>query len=96
MVLHFLLYCVFNFLITWRFVMALKQLLVHRASCASIFVSNNLYFLQVFLGQSGGPDSDGKELPRLVYISREKNPKHEHHKKAGAMNALVSNLRIRI
>lgn len=46
--------------------------------------------LQIFLGQSGGLDSEGNELPRLVYVSREKRPGFEHHKKAGAMNALVS------
>ncbi|CAL0333572.1 unnamed protein product [Lupinus luteus] len=43
----------------------------------------------VLLGQSGGLDSDGNELPRLVYVSREKRPGFQHHKKAGAMNALV-------
>ncbi|KAL3622511.1 Cellulose synthase A catalytic subunit 3 [UDP-forming] [Castilleja foliolosa] len=45
--------------------------------------------IQVFLGQSGGHDSEGNELPRLVYVSREKRPGFQHHKKAGAMNALV-------
>ncbi|WOH14665.1 hypothetical protein DCAR_0934185 [Daucus carota subsp. sativus] len=45
--------------------------------------------IQVFLGQSGGLDTDGNELPRLVYVSREKRPGFTHHKKAGAMNALV-------
>ncbi|XP_059462374.1 cellulose synthase A catalytic subunit 3 [UDP-forming]-like isoform X1 [Corylus avellana] len=45
--------------------------------------------IQVFLGQSGGLDSEGNELPRLVYVSREKRPGFQHHKKAGAMNALV-------
>ncbi|KAG6510699.1 hypothetical protein ZIOFF_028730 [Zingiber officinale] len=45
--------------------------------------------IQVFLGQSGGHDVDGNELPRLVYVSREKRPGFNHHKKAGAMNALV-------
>lgn len=45
--------------------------------------------IQVFLGQSGGHDTDGNELPRLVYVSREKRPGFNHHKKAGAMNALV-------
>ena len=33
---------------------------------------------------------EGNELPRLVYVSREKRPGFQHHKKAGAMNALVS------
>ncbi|KAI4334133.1 hypothetical protein L6164_018862 [Bauhinia variegata] len=32
-------------------------------------------------------DSDG--LPHLIYISREKRPKHPHHYKSGAMNALT-------
>ncbi|KAG5612569.1 hypothetical protein H5410_023850 [Solanum commersonii] len=45
--------------------------------------------IQVFLGQNGGLDTDGNELPRLVYVSREKRPGFNHHKKAGAMNALV-------
>ncbi|GMH30647.1 hypothetical protein Nepgr_032490 [Nepenthes gracilis] len=45
--------------------------------------------IQIFLGQSGGLDSMGNELPRLVYVSREKRPGFQHHKKAGAMNALV-------
>ncbi|CAM6003663.1 unnamed protein product, partial [Sphagnum balticum] len=43
----------------------------------------------VFLGHNGGRDIDGNELPRLVYVSREKRPGFNHHKKAGAMNALV-------
>ena len=46
--------------------------------------------VQVFLGNSGGLDTDGNELPRLVYVSREKRPGFQHHKKAGAMNSLVS------
>ncbi|RZC73627.1 hypothetical protein C5167_049107 [Papaver somniferum] len=45
--------------------------------------------IQVFLGHSGGHDTEGNELPRLVYVSREKRPGFTHHKKAGAMNALV-------
>ncbi|KAG1364391.1 cellulose synthase A catalytic subunit 9 [UDP-forming] [Cocos nucifera] len=45
--------------------------------------------IQVFLGHSGGHDTEGNELPRLVYVSREKRPGFHHHKKAGAMNALV-------
>jgi len=48
--------------------------------------------LQVFLGQNGVRDIEGNELPRLVYVSREKRPGFEHHKKAGAMNALVESL----
>ncbi|KAH6808234.1 cellulose synthase 6 [Perilla frutescens var. frutescens] len=45
--------------------------------------------IQVFLGHDGLRDVDGNELPCLVYVSREKRPGFEHHKKAGAMNALV-------
>uniref|UniRef100_A0A7N0TAG8 Cellulose synthase n=1 Tax=Kalanchoe fedtschenkoi TaxID=63787 RepID=A0A7N0TAG8_KALFE len=45
--------------------------------------------IQVFLGHSGGPDVNGDMLPRLVYVSREKRPGFQHHKKAGAMNALI-------
>lgn len=46
--------------------------------------------LQVFLGHSGGVDAAGNHLPRLVYVSREKRVGHNHHKKAGAMNACAS------
>ncbi|KAL0419727.1 UNVERIFIED_CONTAM: Cellulose synthase A catalytic subunit [UDP-forming] [Sesamum radiatum] len=45
--------------------------------------------IQVYLGSEGALDIEGKELPRLVYVSREKRPGYQHHKKAGAMNALV-------
>ncbi|KAM5587914.1 hypothetical protein ABKV19_006389 [Rosa sericea] len=45
--------------------------------------------IQVFLGHSGALDNEGNELPRLVYVSREKRPGYQHHKKAGAENALV-------
>ncbi|XP_042515947.1 cellulose synthase A catalytic subunit 4 [UDP-forming]-like [Macadamia integrifolia] len=45
--------------------------------------------IQEYLGSEGGHDVEGKELPRLIYVSREKRPGHQHHKKAGAMNALV-------
>ncbi|CAH9114249.1 unnamed protein product [Cuscuta epithymum] len=45
--------------------------------------------IQVFLGNTGAHDMEGNELPRLVYVSREKRPGYQHHKKAGAENALV-------
>nr|XP_010934249.1 cellulose synthase A catalytic subunit 7 [UDP-forming] [Elaeis guineensis] len=45
--------------------------------------------IQVYLGSAGALDVEGKELPRLVYVSREKRPGYQHHKKAGAMNALI-------
>ncbi|KAI3733088.1 hypothetical protein L1987_64306 [Smallanthus sonchifolius] len=46
--------------------------------------------IQVFLGNNGVRDVEGNELPRLVYVSREKRPGFDHHKKAGAMNALIN------
>ncbi|XP_027340848.1 probable cellulose synthase A catalytic subunit 3 [UDP-forming] [Abrus precatorius] len=45
--------------------------------------------IQVLLGKTGGYDMDGNELPRLVYVSREKRPKFNHQRKAGALNASV-------
>ncbi|KAK1423939.1 hypothetical protein QVD17_19250 [Tagetes erecta] len=33
--------------------------------------------------------SESTDLPSVIYISREKNPKHPHHYKAGAMNVLA-------
>ncbi|KAI3952623.1 hypothetical protein MKX01_013585 [Papaver californicum] len=45
--------------------------------------------IQVFLGHNGVCDVEGDTLPRLVYVSREKRPGFDHHKKAGAMNVLV-------
>ncbi|KAI5411181.1 variant 2, cellulose synthase A catalytic subunit 3 [UDP-forming], partial [Lathyrus oleraceus] len=54
---------------------------------------NNIHdhpgMIQVFLGENGGCDIDGNELPRLVYVSREKKHNFNHQKKAGALNALV-------
>ncbi|KAF6172059.1 hypothetical protein GIB67_029477 [Kingdonia uniflora] len=44
--------------------------------------------------QSGGLDTDRNQLPRLVYVSREKRPRHNHHKKAGAMNALTESIKV--
>ena len=35
-------------------------------------------------------DIDGRQLPTLVYMAREKRPQCPHNFKAGAMNALVS------
>ncbi|CAE6093284.1 unnamed protein product [Arabidopsis arenosa] len=45
--------------------------------------------IQVFLGNNGVRDVENNELPRLVYVSREKRPGFDHHKKAGAMNSLI-------
>lgn len=48
-----------------------------------------MFVRKVFLGQNGVRDIEGNELPRLIYVSREKRPGFDHHKKAGAMNSLV-------
>ncbi|KAL8261417.1 hypothetical protein R6Q59_025466 [Mikania micrantha] len=45
--------------------------------------------IQVFLGSNGVQDVEGNKLPCLIYVSREKRPGFDHHKKAGAMNALI-------
>ena len=40
--------------------------------------------------RSKSSDASGDDgIPSLVYISREKSPRHHHHFKAGAMNVLV-------
>lgn len=52
--------------------------------------NHHFAYFQVFLGHSGARDIEGNELPRLVYVSREKRPGYQHHKKAGAENALVN------
>ncbi|CAL0334715.1 unnamed protein product [Lupinus luteus] len=56
---------------------------------ARYFQSYKNLVVLVFLGHSGAHDMEGNELPRLVYVSREKRPGYQHHKKAGAENALV-------
>ncbi|KAJ0755537.1 putative cellulose synthase (UDP-forming) [Helianthus annuus] len=45
--------------------------------------------IQAYLGSGGALDVKGKELQKLVYVLREKRPGYNHHKKAGAMNALI-------
>ncbi|XP_020520425.1 probable cellulose synthase A catalytic subunit 2 [UDP-forming] [Amborella trichopoda] len=45
--------------------------------------------IQILSGHSGPFDTEGKKLPGLVYIAREKRPGFKHHRKAGAMNALL-------
>ncbi|GLJ14277.1 hypothetical protein SUGI_0229530 [Cryptomeria japonica] len=44
--------------------------------------------IQVLLGHIRALDIIGYELLCLVYVSREKRPGFQHHKRAGAMNAL--------
>ncbi|CAL4982655.1 unnamed protein product [Urochloa decumbens] len=39
--------------------------------------------------RDSGKAGDGNGIPSLIYISREKSPRHQHHFKAGAMNVLT-------
>ncbi|KAJ8642046.1 hypothetical protein MRB53_018740 [Persea americana] len=39
-------------------------------------------------GDGGDRDAEGKPMPTLVYVSREKRPGHPHNFKGGALNAL--------
>ena len=55
----------------------------------TIFIFLFALCIKVFLGNNGVLDVENHELPRLVYVSREKRPGFDHHKKAGAMNSLV-------
>ncbi|OMO88928.1 Cellulose synthase [Corchorus olitorius] len=48
--------------------------------------SNHPTIIKIITGEKKQSFSD--DVPRLVYISREKRPKHPHHYKAGAMNVL--------
>ncbi|KAK1300693.1 Cellulose synthase A catalytic subunit 2 [UDP-forming] [Acorus calamus] len=45
--------------------------------------------IQVFQGHADVHDGEGNMVPRLLYVSREKRPGFDHHKKAGSMNALI-------
>ncbi|XP_068659798.1 probable cellulose synthase A catalytic subunit 8 [UDP-forming] isoform X2 [Aristolochia californica] len=49
---------------------------------------NHPAMIQVLMGP-GGQNGYDKELPQLVYVSREKCPAFQHNRKAGALNALV-------
>lgn len=70
-----------------RIIFTRREHVLHRNILCFLIVK---CFSQVFLGHVGVHDIEGNELPRLVYVSREKRPGFEHHKKAGAMNALVN------
>ncbi|XP_024960826.1 cellulose synthase-like protein H1 [Cynara cardunculus var. scolymus] len=48
--------------------------------------SNHPTIIKVVSENKEGTPND---LPHVIYISREKNPKHHHHYKAGAMNVLT-------
>lgn len=56
--------------------------------------SVNFYHLQIMIDQRDprSVDTEGKTLPALVYVAREKRPEFHHNFKAGAMNALVCNI----
>jgi len=45
--------------------------------------------IKVLRDNGGREGDDGTGVPSLVYISREKSPRHHHHFKAGAMNVLT-------
>ncbi|KAJ9565926.1 hypothetical protein OSB04_001892 [Centaurea solstitialis] len=47
--------------------------------------------IQVFLGHSGAHDIEGNELPRLVYVSREKRPDINTTKKPVRVSAILTN-----
>ncbi|KAG6717656.1 hypothetical protein I3842_04G111900 [Carya illinoinensis] len=55
------------------------------AEFSSVECNNHPTIIKVVWENKGLPDG----LPQLVYISREKQHKHPHHYKAGAMNALT-------
>ncbi|XP_073104613.1 probable cellulose synthase A catalytic subunit 8 [UDP-forming] isoform X2 [Elaeis guineensis] len=50
---------------------------------------NHPGMIQILLGHGGPLDNEGKELPQLVYVSREKHPGYYHNRMAGALNSLV-------
>ncbi|KAJ9560961.1 hypothetical protein OSB04_006121 [Centaurea solstitialis] len=54
---------------------------------ADVYRSNHPTIIKVV---SENKEGTPNELPHVIYISREKNSKHHHHYKAGAMNVLVS------
>ncbi|XP_072980564.1 cellulose synthase-like protein G3 [Typha angustifolia] len=51
--------------------------------------NNHPSVIQVLLESSRDKDINGKPLPNLIYVSREKRPTSPHHFKAGALNVLV-------
>ncbi|CAB78571.1 cellulose synthase like protein [Arabidopsis thaliana] len=56
--------------------------------------SKVMYILKLIIvvWENKGGVGDEKEVPHLVYISREKRPNYLHHYKTGAMNFLVNKL----
>ncbi|KAL3820845.1 hypothetical protein ACJIZ3_006750 [Penstemon smallii] len=53
--------------------------------------SNHQTILQILIDgrDPNAVDTEGKPLPTLVYLAREKRPGYHHNFKAGAMNALI-------
>lgn len=45
--------------------------------------------IQETFSEDGMEMNEARNMPLLVYVSREKRPSHPHHFKAGALNALV-------
>jgi Cellulose synthase len=62
---------------------------MHKCNKRGLTLWHAFSLAQVFIGSSDLDDA-GNPLPKLIYVSREKKPGYDHHKKAGAMNALVS------
>ncbi|XP_072976869.1 probable cellulose synthase A catalytic subunit 8 [UDP-forming] isoform X1 [Typha angustifolia] len=52
-------------------------------------IQNHPGIIQILLGCSGPSDAEDRNLPQLVYVSREKRPGYQDNKVAGAMNSLV-------
>uniref|UniRef100_A0A0A9CUW4 Uncharacterized protein n=1 Tax=Arundo donax TaxID=35708 RepID=A0A0A9CUW4_ARUDO len=57
--------------------------------CPGNNVRDHAGMVQVITGHDCVTDDSGNKLPCLVYVSREKRPGYDHHKKAGALNALL-------
>ncbi|KAG9448582.1 hypothetical protein H6P81_008547 [Aristolochia fimbriata] len=58
---------------------------------AKVTARNHQTILKILLDgrDPENTDVDGRPLPTLVYLAREKRPQYPHHFKAGAMNALL-------
>lgn len=57
--------------------------------CTYIIILKLCLHVKVVWENEGGV-GDEKEVPHIVYISREKRPNYVHHHKCGAMNFLVN------
>ena len=53
------------------------------------FIRTFYMLVQVLLENGEDKDNEGCDLLSLTYVSHEKQPRHPHHYKASALNALV-------